>query len=131
MLPPWLADFAYVLAAGRIGIGLGPFVAAGRLSRLLGFPTEHNTDSARLMARLFGVRDIGLGVLVAYCARDPHALWLAALLNVFMDGGDLLSAAVPLVAREGIARGALMTGAFALGGLTCWIVLMLLIGSGS
>jgi hypothetical protein len=120
--------FAYVLAAGRAAIGLAPFVAAGPLVGRLGFPLSHDNPTARLMARLFGVRDAGLGLLVAYCAPDAHALRLAAILNMFMDGGDLLSAAIPLARRQGIDRGALTTAAFAFGGLSCWVVLLLLTG---
>ena len=42
----------------------GATFAAGLSARLLGFPAHHDNATTRLMARWFGVRDIGLGVLV-------------------------------------------------------------------
>ena len=111
---------AWFFALGRICIGLGPFVAAGPLVRLLGFPPAHDNASARLMARLFGVRDIGLGLLVLWCAHDLALLRLAVLFNLFHDVADLATAAIPLVRRQQIDRGALTTGAFALIGGLGW-----------
>ena len=62
------------MGIGRIALGLAPFVAAGPSARLLGFPASHDTATARLMGRFFGVRDIGLGVLAFYGIRHPEAL---------------------------------------------------------
>ena len=56
----------FVMGVGRILLGIAPFVAARPSARLLGFPVDHDNPTTRLMARLFGVRDIGLGVLVFY-----------------------------------------------------------------
>ena len=128
MVSDHIALFAHLLGAGRIAIGLAPFLAADRLSKLLGFPAAHDNASARLMARLFGVRDAGLGVLVLYCARDAHLLGLAAIFNLFMDAGDIVSAAIPLARRHGIDRGALGTMGFAACGLCCWVALIALVG---
>jgi hypothetical protein len=36
-------------------VGLAPFVAAGPISRPLGFPANHDTPTARLMARLLAL----------------------------------------------------------------------------
>ncbi len=118
-----IEHWAWCMGVGRMMIGLAPFVAAGPASRWLGFPTAHDNASARLMARLFGVRDVGLGVLTIWAAHDFHTLKMVALFQACHDGGDLVSAAVPLVRREGIDRGALRTGAFALGGASLWLVL--------
>src|SRR5437763_16427815 len=94
------------MALGRIAIGLAPFVAPKSASRLLGFPASHDTATARLMARFFGVRDIGLGVLVMWALRHPEALPFVILFNAATDLGDLFSTAIPLVRRQGIDRGA-------------------------
>ena len=121
MSPLTIQYLAWAFAAGRILLGLAPFVAAAPLIRLLGFPPAHDNPSARLMARLFGVRDIGLGVLVIGCATDPVLLRLAILFNLCHDLGDLIAVAIPIVRRQGIDRGAALTGVFALGGALAWL----------
>lgn len=114
---------AFAMALGRIGLGLAPFVAASPTSRLLGFPAAHDTPTARLMGRLFGVRDIGLGVLVFYALLHPLVLPFVFLFNATMDGGDLFSVSIPLVKREGIDRAALLSGLFATMGGTGWLIM--------
>jgi hypothetical protein len=114
------------MALGRIAIGLAPFVAAGPASRMLGFPQSHDNATARLMGRFFGVRDIGLGVLVLWALRHPEALPFALLFNAFMDLGDLFSAAIPLVRRQGIDRGAAGSALMASSAGALWIVMWLI-----
>src|SRR5262249_23083346 len=58
-----LSPVIYAMAALRAAIGVAPFVAAGPVSRLLGFPAAQDTPTSRLMGRLFGVRDVALGAL--------------------------------------------------------------------
>jgi hypothetical protein len=110
------------MAAARVAIGLAPFVAAATLSRQLGFPAEHDSPTARLMARFFGVRDIGLGVLVLWALRHPEALGFVIPFNAAMDGGDLLSISIPLVRRQGIDRAAIRSSLFAFTGGAAWLV---------
>jgi uncharacterized protein DUF4267 len=107
---------------GRIALGLAPFVAARRSARLLGFPLAHDTPTTRLMARFFGVRDIGLGVLAFYAVKHPETAPFIFLFNAFMDAGDLVSILVPLVKRQGIDRAAVMSAVMALGGMTGWLI---------
>ncbi len=112
-----------VMAIGRIAIGLAPFVAAKPSSRLLGFPAAHDNATARLMARFFGVRDVGLGVLVLWALRHPDALPFVLLFNAFMDLGDLFSTAIPLLRRQGIDRAALGSAAMAASAGMLWLVM--------
>jgi hypothetical protein len=114
------------MALGRIVIGLAPFVAAGPASRMLGFPASHDNATTRLMGRFFGVRDTGLGVLVLWALRHPEALPFALLFNACMDLGDLFSAAVPLVRRQGIDRAA--AGSALMAGMagTLWLLMWLI-----
>jgi hypothetical protein len=107
---------------GRIAIGLAPFVAASSSARLIGFPAAHDTATARLMGRFFGVRDIGLGILTFYGLRHPEMLGFVMLFNALMDLGDLFSIAIPLVKRQGIDRGALRSAMFAAAGGAGWLV---------
>jgi len=109
------------MGLGRIALGLAPFVAAGPTARLLGFPVAHDTPTARLMGRFFGVRDIGLGVLAFYAVRHPESAPFIFLFNAFMDFGDLFAIAIPLVRRDGIDRAAILSSLFALTGGTLWL----------
>jgi hypothetical protein len=110
------------MAFGRIVIGAAPFLAAGPTSRLLGFPTAHDNATARLMARWFGVRDIGLGVLVLWGLHHPDILPFLLLFQAAMDAGDLLAILIPLVKRQGIDRAAMSSAAFAAPAALLWIV---------
>ncbi|MFO0546805.1 MAG: DUF4267 domain-containing protein [Polyangiaceae bacterium] len=113
----------FSMGVGRIILGLAPFVAAGATSRLMGFPAAHDTPTARLMARLFGVRDIGLGVLVFWALRTGGpALPFAIVFNALTDFGDLFATSIPIVRRQGIDRAALTSLGFALTAGVGWLV---------
>ena len=114
------------MAFGRFAIGAAPFLAAGPASRLLGFPAAHDNPTARLMGRMFGVRDIGLGVLVLWALRHPEAMPFMMLFNAAMDAGDLFSIAVPVVRRQGIDRAAARSAMFAATGGLAWIIAWLI-----
>jgi uncharacterized protein YjeT (DUF2065 family) len=120
-MTPLLAHVVFAMGVGRILIGLAPFVAAGTASRMLRFPSAHDSPTTRLMARLFGVRDIGLGVLVFYALAHPEAAMFLFLFNACMDAGDLFSTGIPLVGRHGIDRAAVASSAFAFTGGLGWI----------
>jgi hypothetical protein len=112
------------MGVGRIILGLAPFVAAGPSSKLLGFPATHDNATARLMGRFFGVRDIGLGVLVFYALSHPAALAFLLLFNALTDFGDLIAIGIPLLRRQGIDRAAFMSAAFALPAGLAWLVVL-------
>ncbi|HKG38993.1 MAG TPA: DUF4267 domain-containing protein [Conexibacter sp.] len=112
-------------AAGRVVIGLAPLLAPGPTSRLLGFPRTHDNPSARLMGRLFAVRDIALGVLTWQVRNDPVLLRHAFRINAAIDASDMTVAALPpLLGRRGIDRAAFSTAAFAFGGANVWLTLL-------
>ena len=101
------------MGLARILIGLVPFVATTHALRALAVPVSHDNPTGRLMARLFGMRDIGLGVLVFWATTLPEALGFVLLFNAATDFGDAGSALVPLVKRQGIDRAAGFTTALA------------------
>jgi hypothetical protein len=117
------ARVAGAMAAGRILIGAAALLAPGPTSRLLGFPTSQDSASARLMGRLFGVRDVALGVLVLQARRNPEFARFVYCLNACVDGGDAASMAVALIGREGIDRAALASSVPALGAMVGWSLL--------
>ncbi|MHB8417791.1 MAG: DUF4267 domain-containing protein [Myxococcales bacterium] len=115
------------LGIGRVLLGLAPFVAAGPSARLLGFPQAHDNATSRLMARFFGVRDVGLGVLVFYGLAHAAALPFLLVFNALTDLGDLVAIAVPLVKRQGIDRAAWGSAAFALPASLAWFAVFSLL----
>ncbi len=116
-----LLHVIFAMGVGRILLGVAPFFAAGPTSRLLGFPPEHDTPTARLMARWFGVRDVGLGVLVFWALRHVDALPFVLVFNAAADFGDLFAIAIPLVKRQGIDRAAIASSFFALPAGIGWL----------
>lgn len=111
-------------AVGRVVIGLAPLLAPGPTSRLLGFPRAHDNPSARLMGRLFAVRDIALGVLTWQVRDDRVLLRHAFRINAAIDASDMTVAALPLLGRRGVDRAALSTAAFAFAGANVWLTLL-------
>jgi len=112
----------FVMGVGRILLGIAPFVAARPSARLLGFPVDHDNPTTRLMARLFGVRDIGLGVLVFYGLQHLETLAFLIVFNALTDLADLIAIGIPLARRQGIDRGAWTSAAFALPAAAGWLV---------
>jgi hypothetical protein len=116
-----LTHIIFAMGVGRILLGLVPFVAARPSARLLGFPVDHDTPTTRLMARFFGVRDVGLGVLVFWGLEHMSALPFILLFNSLTDFGDLFAIAIPLVKRQGIDRAAWTSVGFALPAGAGWL----------
>jgi hypothetical protein len=123
-----LAHVIFAMGIGRIVLGVTPFVAAGPSSRLLGFPAQHDNPTTRLMARWFGVRDVGLGVLVFWALRHPETLPFVLLFNAAADFGDLFAIAIPLVKRQGIDRAALVSSCFAMPAGVAWLAVFAVLG---
>lgn len=126
-----ISTAATLLALGRVAIGLAPIVAPRLTAALIGFPTSHDNPTSRLMGRLFGVRDIGLGVLVLAALHGHASLRFALLFNAAHDLGDAVAIAVPLLRRQGIDRAALISLALATLGGVSWLVLWAVAGAQS
>jgi hypothetical protein len=119
-----LSTIIFAMGVGRILLGLAPFVAARPSARIMGFPVDHDNPTTRLMARLFGVRDVGLGVLVFYGLRHPETLPFLIVFNALTDFGDLLAIGIPLARRQGIDRAAWTSAAFALPAGASWLTVL-------
>jgi hypothetical protein len=119
-----LSTIIFAMGVGRILLGIAPFLAAKPSARLMGFPVEHDNPTTRLMARLFGVRDIGLGVLVFYGLRHPETLAFLIIFNALTDFADLVAIVIPLARRQGIDRAAWTSAAFALPAGAGWLTVL-------
>jgi len=115
------------MAIGRVLIGMVPMAGATSMAVRLGFPAAHDNPTTRLMARFFGVRDIGLGVLIFYSLAHLETLGFMILFNAAMDAGDLLSIAIPLLRRQGIDRAAISSSIFAAGGGLAWLAVWIIL----
>lgn len=123
MLPIYLA---WAFGGLRIAIGLGPIVTPWLVTKILAVPPSEDTKTALLWARLFGLRDAALGVLVIAASSDIALLHKAAWFNAAIDLGDAAMCGIALARGHRIDTVAKRTAAFALTGLGAWIVLALL-----
>jgi len=116
-----ITPIVYAMGVGRILIGLAPIAAPQLSSKLLRFPAEHDNATARLMGRFFGVRDIGLGVLVIYAVADIALLKWIFLFQAATDAADALCIA-PNLRDPKMKKAAAASLAFALGGGSLWLI---------
>ena len=93
------------IAAARIALGTAATLAPGQALRAAGF--EPADPGARILARLAGVRDIGLGATVLWAGEDAGMLKRAAVAGAAVDAGDSVSFGLALIRREGVDRAAL------------------------
>lgn len=96
---------ATAIALARIGLGIGAFAFTRPALGALGFDRPDGRSVA--LARLAGVRDVGLG-LHALAVRDDRArLREAAAIATAVDAGDMIAFGAALVSRDGIDATAL------------------------
>lgn len=103
-MPP-IERLAPALAAARIAIGAGIWLAPDVSMKLLGF--DPSNTQVRALARLAGTRDLALGGLAAASAGDPVMARKVIALNAAVDAGDALAFGIALRRREGIDRAAI------------------------
>lgn len=108
-------------SAGRILLGLAPFLFPALAFKILKFPLAHDNESARVMARLFGVRDIGLGVLTIASYYNPATLGFVFLLNLATDLGDIISFAIAGKKDPAMRQAALNSSLIAASACCIWI----------
>ena len=91
------------LVIERMAVGGLVVLAPGRVIRAIA-PPESDTEAARYMARLLGIRQVVLGVML-WQSRDDRA-WLRrmATLNALTEALDAAATLLALVQRRGGAR---------------------------
>jgi hypothetical protein len=103
-----------VLPGLRIAIGLGAFAAPELTGKIFGLNTKDNHDAV-FLGRLFGIRDVALGIGQTLATGEGSGLWWQ--LGVICDLADS-AAAVMMMKAGGPKRASLMaavTGATAAG----------------
>jgi hypothetical protein len=68
---------ATAIAAGRIAVGAGAYLAPNLSGRLFGLDPDNNPQ-ASYIGRLFGARDVALGAGVIRSPRKQKDAWVAA-----------------------------------------------------
>ncbi|MEP7021596.1 MAG: hypothetical protein ABI808_13165 [Pseudonocardiales bacterium] len=102
-------------ASIRGGIGVASILAPKAASKVGGFPVEHDNPSARVLAGLFGVRELLLAWLVIDAVRRPGGPSPSVFaLQAAVDAADVAVQSLPLIRRQGLDRAAL--GGIALAG---------------
>ena len=103
-MEPRSERLAPLLAAVRMGIGAGIWLAPEASMKALGFDTAN--AQVRALARLAGTRDLALGGLAALSAGDRESARRMFAVNALVDAGDALAFGIAVKRREGIDRAA-------------------------
>ncbi len=83
----------YLIAVGRIAFGLG-LMAAPSAGSMVYLGAEAKRPSVRFMSRIFGGRDLALGVVLLQALREdrPESVTSALLLGAGCDAWDAVAA---------------------------------------
>ena len=92
---------ATAIAAGRVAIGAGAYVAPNLSGRLFGLDPDGNPQASYL-GRLFGARDVALGAGVLRSPRKQKDAWVAA--GMACDVADVGAGALAGIRGHAAAR---------------------------
>jgi hypothetical protein len=118
------------LSAGRVAIGVSAFVTPEFTGRLFGFPKADLNPSAVTLARLFGVREVAIGVANLLWLSSRRPTRTLAALNLAVDGGDAAGGLAGLLGRKGGARANVLTLFVAAPVAAVWARMALSLGNG-
>jgi hypothetical protein len=110
---------------GRILIGVALLFPTSLSLRLFGIPEEYDNAALRAMGRLFGIRDIALG-LWALAVRDQPSdvRKVCYRVNAAVDAADICALTLGAATSKELRRAAAMSSAFGGSGLIVWIDLI-------
>lgn len=113
-------------AAGvRIGLGAVMLLAPGLGRRIFGVPNDQDNGSVRLLARLFGVRQVMLGVWALQVqGRSAEARKLCYQLNMACDAVDVVALGIAGVTGKGLVQAAIMGSLLGTSETLAWIDLL-------
>lgn len=102
------------LPFGRIAIGAATYAAPDLVGTVFGFKPSED-QAAAFMARLFGVRDVALGIGTLASKGEAQAMWWR--LGMLCDAADAATGLLAFQSPGAPKRAAVMTMAVALGAL--------------
>lgn len=115
------ASFVIALAVLRLVIGLGPIVTPHMSAKLMGITSDQNNATARMMARLFGIRNAGLGLLALVATTSSHWLGPVCLFNALHDASDAVITAISKGESPGFRTARRNTLVLAIFAATAWL----------
>ena len=98
---PLLRRYAGVMLAERVTIGAAAALTPGPLLAAFGVAADEDSPTLRYFARLFGIRNAVLGVLLWQARNDPRRLETVAAVNAATEILDAVAGSAPLVTRQG------------------------------
>lgn len=103
-----LENYSAAMLAERAGVGAAVLAAPGSLLTTFGAPASMDNPAVRYTARLFGIRNVALGLQVWDARHDPERLRRLATMNAAIEltdavAGAVIVARVPEMRRPGIA----------------------------
>lgn len=113
---------ALTLSALRAGIGVASICAPTLAAKVAGYPAEHENPTARMMGRLFGVREVLLAAMVVNAIVRPGGASPGVfVVQAAVDAADVAVQSWPVWKREGIDRGAVGGIALAATAAVLWL----------
>ena len=109
-MPP-LSTRSRLMVLGRLGLAVGCFTSPDLVAAVLGFPDRSPTT--RAFARMIGVRDLAVALLLLATASDPAVHRRALQIACLVDVGDVLSVSVGAIRDPAMRDAALRNLAFA------------------
>jgi hypothetical protein len=94
------STYATIMTAERLLVGAAAMAAPGALLTGFGAPTELDTPAVRYTTRLFGVRNIAMGLQVWSARDDPARLRSLAGQNAVVELTDLVAGAAVTASDE-------------------------------
>jgi hypothetical protein len=85
--------YATAMVAERVIVGGAAIVAPGQLLTGFGAPADLDTPAVRYTTRLFGIRNVALGLQVWQARQDPARLRALATQNAAVELTDLVAGA--------------------------------------
>ena len=91
-----LRRYTAAMLAERVLVGGAAALAPGALLQGFGIDPSEDSPTLRYFARLFGIRNAVMGVLLWQVRNDPRLLARMAAVNAATEALDALAAAIPL-----------------------------------
>ncbi len=118
-MPP-LETRSKLMVLGRLGLAAGCFTAPDLVAGALGFPDRSPTT--RAFARMLGVRDLAIGLVLVATASDAAVHRRAVQIAGLVDLGDVVAISVGAVRDPAMRSAALRNLPFAGGSaLFCFL----------
>lgn len=106
-----LSTRSQLMVLGRLGLAAACFAAPNQVVTLLGFPERSST--ARSFARMLGVRDLAMALVLVATSSDPAVHRRAVQIAGLVDAGDVVSISLGAVRDPAMRRAALRNLPFA------------------